>query len=217
MHCVRRQDDVTRLGCHDGQLLTGRVAADDDRGDPVDDRLGVVREPDAPRATCFSKPCDLVRLDVGGELTARGERPRPEVELPSRQDELRLRERVQVPDVVVVEVRDDQRRHLGRIDFEGRESLDRRAEARAPPARPDPGVEPRVDDDRLRPTAEDPEVIGHLHDLVRLAVAREAVEELASRRAKAPVAHGEDLEGAGPGAAAHGAVTHEAPPPPASG
>ena len=188
VHRVGREHDVSVVAPDDRDQLTGRMAADCDRGHAFGDLLGSVDQPHATRGGRRLDERDLALLDERGELEAPGQRTGPEVQLAPRDDQPRRREGCEVADVVVVEVGHEHRRDGLGLDAERSQGVRRRLQARPPAPRADLGSEAAVDDDRLVPAPEQPEPVRHLDLGVRLAVARVAVEELRLRRSQAAVA-----------------------------
>ena len=125
------------------------MPAHGDRGDPVQDLLGSGGRAHPAVTFGLHDVGDLPLLDVRAELVALGHRPRPELELGRRHDQLRLREGVEVPDVVVVEMCHDHGRDRLGCDPEPTHGIDRRHEARPPATLADRRSEPGVDQDRL--------------------------------------------------------------------
>ena len=129
-----------------------------------------------PSSRARSRCSISVGLDVERRARARPLRAAPELELALVHDELRIRERAQVADVVVVEVRDDDLGDRLRRDAEPRQRLDRRRQARAPAALADGAVEAGVDEHRaLAVPAQHVEEVVHAERCVGLAEGLEAV------------------------------------------
>jgi hypothetical protein len=108
-----------------------------------------------------------------------------------------MRKRLEVSDVVVMQVRDDHRRDRLALDAGAAERLERRAQAGAAAACADDRIEPGVDENRLATGTQDPEVVGHLDLGVGFAVGLVAVVELALSRRQRAVADRDDLVGHG--------------------
>src|SRR4029077_17073684 len=105
--------------------------------DPGSDLRVAVEQPGA----AIGDPLDLLRLDQRRELLVPRLWTRPELELAPLDDQLPLREPLQVPGVVVVEMGEDHRRHGLGLDPDLPQRFVRRAEAGADAAGAAPGVE----------------------------------------------------------------------------
>ena len=114
-------------GLHDQHRLAGRMPSDADRLDPGSDLRVAVEQPEA----AVGDPLDLLRLDQRRELLVPSLWTRPELELPALDDQLRVREPLQVPGVVVVEMSEDHCRHGLGLDPDPPQRFVRRAEAGA--------------------------------------------------------------------------------------
>ena len=103
------------------------------------------------------------RVGVGvlGEVRSPRERTGPEVQLALGHHELRVREQAEVADVVVVQVRHHDLLHLGAVDPEPLQRLDRLAQGGAPAALPGCAAEARVDEHRLPVAAQHVEEVVH--------------------------------------------------------
>jgi hypothetical protein len=117
----------------------------------------------------------------------------PVVVLRLARDDLSVLEQPQIADVVVVEVRGDDHRHVQRIDAEQGQPVGRGLDADL--AQPVAGrdVVARIEEDHLVGRAHDPEVVLHVQVAVRLAVGRVVVQHHALLRGAFGVLDLQDL------------------------
>ncbi len=191
---VGRQHDRTVLAGHLEHQLAGRVTAHPHRRDTRRHLRAVLDQLDPLLGRGAAQLLDPVRVCVGGELGALGDRVgRPELELGAGHGHPRIGKQVEIANVVVVDVADHQQIDRGGVDPQTRQCIRWSAQAPTPHPFAPLGLKATVQHDRRRPGSvqrlEDPEVIAHVERPVGLAVGGPPVVGVAEGRLTLGVVH----------------------------
>jgi hypothetical protein len=195
VHGVGGEHDRVCRRWHRDDHLAWSVAADLDELGTVVQRVLTLDEGEPPLRVRALEVGDLVSLGVRDELAAAGHRGGPEVVFGLADDDLSLRELMQVAGVVPVGVGDHDRVDGRRVDADRRQRVGWRGPPGAAAAVPGSGGEAGVDEGGSRAVANHPEVVVHLDLSVWLTVEVIVKEVLRAGGSPGAVADREHLAG----------------------